>query len=514
VAKVLATVSGTALKPGVSLNRRYYSPEAIADAVRKAQPRLAGGGMPLGLLEPLTQRTHHAAEDDSTRIVGRVRSLTLAEDGSARFTADIADTPHGRTIASLLDTTGGTEPFLRGVSIRGFWEGRVRKVKGPDGADAEQGDSLTLAGLDYTASPGVPGAAVDTFAWAKDGAAETTERVAIYESVQEARVSITEETAPLEGRVLAREMLGLNRYAWEDGACEALEAVPLSKRGSGTTDGSGRSYADPGYQDDKKQRYDLTTKAGAKAAWTYISQKANAAKYTPAQLKRVRMRIMTALKRFGVTVSAESGWLLDSPSQVSEALAEYYGDPSCAGSWSVSASNGPVNLCLSSYRCDPADLDVILRAAADAACKALAALDPDMDGDIDLRGAPGSDTDHDGGESWPEDDELAELDAALEARRLELAGLEEAIGEAAKKAPAPHGVTQAVKDKFLADVKHDTPVDIAAGMRRLAQWAASGHYPRGTSYADLKWFYDQCAAELKRRDPKSKAGGSFPPRKG
>ena len=220
MARVLATVSGTALKPGVSLNRRYYSAEAIADAVRKAQPKLAGDGMPLSM------RSHHAAEDDSTRIVGRVRSLTLAEDGSARFTADIADTPHGRTIASLLDTTGGTEPFLRGVSIRGFWEGRIRKVKGPDGADAEQGDSLSLAGLDYTASPGVPGASVDTFAWAKDGATETTERILITESVQEARVTITEEAAPDVRPALTeadqqalRGILGERGHVFENGTC-------------------------------------------------------------------------------------------------------------------------------------------------------------------------------------------------------------------------------------------------------------------------------------------------------
>ena len=70
-----------------------------------------------------------------------------------------------------------------------------------------------------------------------------------------------------------------------------------------------------------------------------------------------------------------------------------------------------------------------------------------------------------------------------------------------------------VKSKFLADLKDDTPVDIAAGMRRLSQWAASGSYPTGTTYDDLKWFYDQCAEELKSRDPDSEAGGNFPPEK-
>jgi len=122
---------------------------------------------------------------------------------------------------------------------------------------------------------------------------------------------------------------------------------------------------------------------------------------------------MSALKRFGVTVNSESaGWTFDPAVQVSEAVAEYFGDPSCAGSWCISASNGPVSLSLSSYSMDPSDLDPILKAAADAACKALATLDPDMDGDIDLPGAPASDTDHDGGESAPDDEPETETDPA------------------------------------------------------------------------------------------------------
>ena len=118
-------------------------------------------------------------------------------------------------------------------------------------------------------------------------------------------------------------------------------------------------------------------------------------------------------------VAAESadwpaGLTYDAPVQVSEALAEHLGIPSCAGSWSVRASNGPVDICLSSYSVDPEDLDVILRAAADAACKALAALDPDMDGDVDVPGVgDGSDTDDDApGESAPDNTDPAAGPAA------------------------------------------------------------------------------------------------------
>jgi hypothetical protein len=186
MAKVLATISGTALTPGVSRNKRYYSPEAIARAVEKAQAQLAGGTL------PLTMRSHHGAEDDTSRIVGAIRSVTLAPDGSARFTAEIADTPHGRTIASLLDTSDGAEPFLRGVSIRGEWDGQVRTIRSASGP-LEAGDSLTLYGLDYTASPGVAGAQVDSFTWARPGTAESTSRALITESVQQARVTVLRE---------------------------------------------------------------------------------------------------------------------------------------------------------------------------------------------------------------------------------------------------------------------------------------------------------------------------------
>jgi len=411
VARTIATIGGTAVAPGVSLNRRWYTRPVIAAAVAKAQERISSDGLPLTML------THHGADDDSTRIVGKVTSMSLAEDGSARFTADIADTEHGRTIAALADDSGDGGPFLKSISLRGAWEGKVSRVTGPDGKAAERGEGLSFDGFDFTKTPGVGAAKLDTFAWAADGQQETTERVLITESV-EGTVTVTETTedtttgqeapappaAPPEGlRETLAVVLGPVR--------EADNATPaMSKRGSGMS-GGGRKWADPGYQSDKKQRYDITTKAKALTAWRYINQASKAAKYSSSQLKNIKGRIRSALKGFGVSVSTESapGWGFEEAHQISEPVAEYYGDSSRAGSWCVSASNGPVNLSLSSYCMDPADLDVIIRAAADAACKALAALDPDMDGDVDVPGVgDGSDTDHDSGHESAEDPELTE----------------------------------------------------------------------------------------------------------
>ncbi len=63
------------------------------------------------------------------------------------------------------------------------------------------------------------------------------------------------------------------------------------------------AYADPGLQKDKKKRYPIDTKAHAKAAWSYINKKENAALYNASQLKAIKSRIKAALKRFGVTVT-------------------------------------------------------------------------------------------------------------------------------------------------------------------------------------------------------------------
>ena len=411
MAKAIAHITGTALRPGVSRNKRWYKPEHIAGMVTSAQQRIGEGRKPMVML------SFHGAEDNSREITAALTSMTLEDDGAAGFTADIIGTEAGRDIATLADSTEG-KPALSTVSIRGAWTGRVRKERGPDGQMVETADGLELDGVDWTKAPAVDGAEIKTFSWATgDGQTETTERVLITESL-EAAVTFTEaedaagqESAP-EG---VREALALFLGAE---LTEADSATPaISKRGSGLA-GSGRAWADPGFQADKKQRYDITTKAKALTAWRYINQAAKAAKYSPAQLKRIKSRIRGALAKFGVKAASSdesaAGWVFGTPYQVTEALtgavAEWYGgDSSHAGSWSVSASNGPVNLNMSSWSMDPADLGLILRAAADAAATALAALDPDMDGDVDVPGVgDGSDTDGDAGhETAPEEDDPA-----------------------------------------------------------------------------------------------------------
>ena len=84
--------------------------------------------------------------------------LSLAEDGSARFTAQLAATTAGQDIATLVTAK---DPFLKNVSIRGWWLGEVRKVI-HDGENATTADDLEIDGIDFTKSPGVVGAVLDS----------------------------------------------------------------------------------------------------------------------------------------------------------------------------------------------------------------------------------------------------------------------------------------------------------------------------------------------------------------
>jgi hypothetical protein len=173
---------------------------------------------------------------------------------------------------------------------------------------------------------------------------------------------------------------------------EALVTATIEETDSPSVDRAGGPFADPGYQSDKKKRYDISSKLKAKAAWSYINQADNARLYTSAQLKRIKQRITKALKGFGVTVATAEGWLIDPAASVTEALAECWGmDSADAGNLYVSLTNGPTTVTVTSCSLDPHDLDAVGRAAMDGACQALANLDPDMDGDVDVPGEPDDD---------------------------------------------------------------------------------------------------------------------------
>jgi hypothetical protein len=151
----IANISGVALVPGVSRNRRLYTPEAIAKAAARMQQRLAD---PNGL--PIVMRTHHGADDDSSRIVGRVTGVSVGNDKSLRYTAELHGTRHGQDIAALVKPAKG-KPALRSVSIHGYWMSEPQQVTA-EGGMVQTADDLEIDAIDFTASPGVDGALIDS----------------------------------------------------------------------------------------------------------------------------------------------------------------------------------------------------------------------------------------------------------------------------------------------------------------------------------------------------------------
>ncbi len=355
MARTLARISGVALRPGVSRNSRYYSPAAVASAVARAQSRLTEDG------EPITMLTYHGAGDNSELIIGRVTRFDLASDGSATYEAELADTPHGRTILSLIDTNGDAPPFLRGVSIRGAWLGPVRTVD-QEGRQCEAADDLEIVGLDLTKTPGVDGARIHAVIPVPADPNETAgERHLITESAEEASVTITEHTAPPAS------------------ATAITPAAPVAEANTVTL------WADRGYRG--QPRWPLDTRAQARTAWVGLSE--SAGQYTPAQVKRMRGRVKAALERHGVRLTQE-GWLIDPPTAVTETasgVAEGFWVDDDGGSFYVTVSNGRLSVNVSSYCVDPDDLDAVARAAMDGACKALAGMNIDPDAAADAAGS-------------------------------------------------------------------------------------------------------------------------------
>jgi hypothetical protein len=336
VANIIARFRGVCLVPGISRNGRLYERQTIADAVKNAQARIDAGQ------NPITVLTHHGAEDDSTRIAGRVVKMSVDENGAAHYEAELADTEHSRTLLSLIDTEGGT-PFLRNVSIRGMWLGEVtRKVV--DGQRVDCAPALELDGLDFTKSPGVPGARIDSVTRVIDSPSESAHRPAVIrESVEDPCVIFTEETPP----PLIRSKASLRRAVRE---------------------------------------------ASSPAA---------------------RLHAMTRATALGRTGLIPSHWMEDGSMQETTRYSdvrEYYDGPGGAAGFCIDAYNGPTSITIRNCSIDPAELRVIAAAAMDAVVNALQQLDPDMDADVDIDGAPNADTDDaasgETSASRPDDDQM------------------------------------------------------------------------------------------------------------
>jgi hypothetical protein len=131
----------------------------------------------------------------------------------------------------------------------------------------------------------------------------------------------------------------------------------------------------------------------------------NASKYSASQLKRVKSRIISAAKKYGITINAKENYLSTEAFKVTENAGvvpggvplfkeDPYAMPPLAG-FCVALNNRCFDVVVSSHMIDPADLEMIGHKAMAAACAAVATLDPDMDGDIDALGDDDDDDDDD-----------------------------------------------------------------------------------------------------------------------
>lgn len=152
----LATIKGTMLVPGVSKNNRLYTQAAIGRGVNRMNERLSD---PNGL--PIVMRTHHEAGDDSRKIVGRITRVWQEANGAAKYEAKLFNNEAGRDLAPLVAEDEDGKAALRTTSIHGFWVGPTERLK-QDSGPVETGEDLEINAIDFTWSPGVAGARIDS----------------------------------------------------------------------------------------------------------------------------------------------------------------------------------------------------------------------------------------------------------------------------------------------------------------------------------------------------------------
>ena len=348
-----AVVRGTFLRPGVSKNKRLYTAEAIARAVDRMQEQLTS---PEGL--PLTMATSHGAAylDDALSLVGKVTAVRLNEDGSAAFEADIANTTQGRDVAMLVS---GDNPFLKSISIRGEWLADVETVE-HEGEKVVTSKDFAVRGIDFTSRPGVTGANIEDVELLSES--ESLDPNIILESFDDFSINVDEEASIREAVISVSD--------FKEKFTEFLDSMDEVSEADTTPYGD-VSYADPGYQADKKKRYPIDTEAHVRAAWSYINQTKNASPYSAAQVRRIKSRIKTAAKKFNINIQEEYETFL---SELQEIVECYVG---------ITVDNGPASISVNGRAADPTQLRDLIKQLADTATAALLTLDPDEDGDID-----------------------------------------------------------------------------------------------------------------------------------
>jgi hypothetical protein len=360
----LGTLTGTFLEAGVSKNGRYYSSDQVKRSTAVLKQRVESG-RPVGMMT-----THHT--DDLLHQGATVREVWLDDQGKGKYRAEVPDTDAGRNIWTMTRPDESGQRHVDAVSIYGGWLGEVRQIE-VDGRMAEQGDDLLITRIDMVGDPGVEGARMDP---------ESAEVVRVATESAGAAFTPVSEAAPAAAfDVFEAKPADTDTGDSDDEEDEAEAADPAKPYGDVT-------YADPGYQSDKKKRYPLNTKAHVKAAWSYINKQANQKPYTSTQLTSIKNKIKKSAKGFGLDLSEAAPVIPDTQvATVAENLID------AIAAWeamvSVDAYQGPADVRVSAW-VDNADVAAATGVVGNAAAAALKTLDPDQDGDLDLPGGDGS----------------------------------------------------------------------------------------------------------------------------
>ncbi|MGW1073127.1 hypothetical protein [Streptomyces sp. NPDC002537] len=218
--------------------------------------------------------------------------------------------------------------------------------------------------MGFTATPGVTGATVTAASYTPDETptTESAGRILISESVQ-----------------ASVEPLG-ERPAGE--AYSAKQRRAMAGRGQAMTDGS----------------YSIRTRADLRRAIRAVGRGG-------ADHDVIRRHIIQRATALGLVSMIPDTWNKDGSMEETFStrlgeIREFYPDgPEGGDGFCIDAYNGPLSLTMRACGIDPAELRTITAAAMTAAVEALQAMDPDMDADIDVAGAPHAGTDGDMGTS-------------------------------------------------------------------------------------------------------------------
>ncbi|MFD0405613.1 hypothetical protein [Kitasatospora sp. NPDC127116] len=223
-----------------------------------------------------------------------------------------------------------------------------------------------------------------------------------------------------------------------------------------------------------------------------------------------RLHVVERAKALGHTDLIPSHWMEDGSMQETTRYSdvrEYYPDgPGGAAGFCVDAYNGPLSITLRAYGIDPAGLRTITAAAMKAACDALAAMDPDMDADIDVAGAPNADTDGDAGTkpasketAGPTLEPVTEPAATVEARALTETTLPD-LGEAAPTTEEEPAVSEPTPQETAAPARSLTDADITALGTLFGAALKEQLEPVATAIKESRKRKDKTAKETKQAD--------------